>query len=130
MGVVRDDQAPKDTSGSQEAPHYECAATQWVVTPGATGSQQEVARTAAAPRARIVRCLRDVPRAGLPSEGPIQLPAPGSDREGVPDMTTLEQQQAGVIQPFTVQIPEDALDDLRRRLAATRWPSRKLVGDR
>ena len=36
----------------------------------------------------------------------------------------------GAIRPFTVQIPEEALDDLRRRLATTRWPSRELVGDR
>ena len=45
-------------------------------------------------------------------------------------MTTLEQQAGGVIRPFTVQIRKDALDDLRRRLAATRWPSREIVGDR
>src|SRR2546423_2371647 len=45
-------------------------------------------------------------------------------------MTTLEQQAGNSIRPFTVQIPKDALDDLRRRLAATRWPSRELVGDR
>jgi len=44
-------------------------------------------------------------------------------------MTTSEQ-QAGSIRPFTVQIRKDALDDLHRRLAATRWPSRELVGDR
>ncbi|TQS41160.1 epoxide hydrolase family protein [Cryptosporangium phraense] len=34
------------------------------------------------------------------------------------------------ISPFTVQIPDKALDDLRQRLAATRWPTRELVGDR
>jgi pimeloyl-ACP methyl ester carboxylesterase len=34
------------------------------------------------------------------------------------------------VQPFTVDIPEDALDDLRRRIKATRWPSTELVGDR
>ncbi|MCY1143070.1 epoxide hydrolase [Actinoplanes sp. Pm04-4] len=34
------------------------------------------------------------------------------------------------IRPFTVQIPKDALDDLQRRLAATRWPSREIVDDR
>src|SRR2546421_972560 len=45
-------------------------------------------------------------------------------------MTTLEQQAGNSIRPFTVQIPKDALDDLRRRLAATRWPTRELVGDR
>jgi pimeloyl-ACP methyl ester carboxylesterase len=45
-------------------------------------------------------------------------------------MTTVAQQTASAVRPFTVQIPEDALDDLRRRLAATRWPSRELVDDR
>jgi pimeloyl-ACP methyl ester carboxylesterase len=34
------------------------------------------------------------------------------------------------IRPFRVDIPEEALDDLRRRIAATRWPSRELVEDR
>src|SRR5918997_6497555 len=43
-------------------------------------------------------------------------------------MTTIEQ-QAG-IRPFHVEFPEEALDDLRRRIAATRWPSRELVEDR
>ena len=56
--------------------------------------------------------------------------APGSNGGAVPDMTTLEQPTGGVIRPFTVEIPEEALDDLRRRLATTRWPSRELVGDR
>jgi pimeloyl-ACP methyl ester carboxylesterase len=45
-------------------------------------------------------------------------------------MTTLEQQAGSVIRPFTVQIREEALDDLRRRLTTTRWPSREVVGDR
>src|SRR4029450_4766655 len=45
-------------------------------------------------------------------------------------MTTLEQQAGSVIRPFTVQIREEGLEDLRRRLAKTRWPSRELVGDR
>ena len=31
---------------------------------------------------------------------------------------------------FQVEIPSEALDDLRRRIAATRWPSKELVGDR
>ena len=34
------------------------------------------------------------------------------------------------IHPFHVEIPEQALDDLRRRIAATRWPSKELVADR
>jgi pimeloyl-ACP methyl ester carboxylesterase len=45
-------------------------------------------------------------------------------------MTTLDQQAGSVIRPFTVQIPKDALEDLRRRLTATRWPTREIVGDR
>jgi pimeloyl-ACP methyl ester carboxylesterase len=34
------------------------------------------------------------------------------------------------IDPFRVDMPEEAIADLRRRVAATRWPSRELVPDR
>jgi pimeloyl-ACP methyl ester carboxylesterase len=34
------------------------------------------------------------------------------------------------VRAFKVEIPNGALDDLRRRVAATRWPSKELVGDR
>jgi pimeloyl-ACP methyl ester carboxylesterase len=34
------------------------------------------------------------------------------------------------IRPFRVDLPDQALDDLRRRIAAARWPSRELVADR
>jgi pimeloyl-ACP methyl ester carboxylesterase len=34
------------------------------------------------------------------------------------------------IRPFEVRVPEEDLDDLRRRIAATRWPTRELVTDR
>jgi pimeloyl-ACP methyl ester carboxylesterase len=43
--------------------------------------------------------------------------------------TTMEQ-RADAIRPFSVAIPHEALDELERRLAATRWPSRELVEDR
>jgi pimeloyl-ACP methyl ester carboxylesterase len=33
------------------------------------------------------------------------------------------------IRPFHVDIPKERLDDLRRRIAATRWPSKELVED-
>jgi pimeloyl-ACP methyl ester carboxylesterase len=36
----------------------------------------------------------------------------------------------GGIRPFRVDIPEDSLDDLRQRIAATRLPSKELVEDR
>jgi pimeloyl-ACP methyl ester carboxylesterase len=45
-------------------------------------------------------------------------------------MTTQQTQTGSAIRPFQVRIADDALDDLRRRLAATRWPSRELVDDR
>jgi pimeloyl-ACP methyl ester carboxylesterase len=34
------------------------------------------------------------------------------------------------VRPFRVDLPEEYLDDLRRRIAATRWPSKELVEDR
>src|SRR6478609_4797123 len=34
------------------------------------------------------------------------------------------------IRPFQVQFSEEQIDDLRRRIAATRWPSKELVADR
>ena len=45
-------------------------------------------------------------------------------------MTTVAQQTGSAIRPFHAAIPEEALTDLRRRLATTRWPSRELVSDR
>ena len=43
---------------------------------------------------------------------------------------TTEQPGATEIRPFQVEIPEADLDDLRQRIAATRWPTRELVDDR
>src|SRR6478735_470640 len=34
------------------------------------------------------------------------------------------------IRPFRIDVPQEALDDLRRRIGATRWPSSELVDDR
>src|SRR5438270_72046 len=36
----------------------------------------------------------------------------------------------GAIRPFKVEIPKEELEDLRRRIEATRWPSKELVEDR
>jgi pimeloyl-ACP methyl ester carboxylesterase len=41
--------------------------------------------------------------------------------------TTVE--TATGISPFHVEIPEERIDDMRRRIAATRWPSKELVED-
>src|SRR5215831_1463061 len=34
------------------------------------------------------------------------------------------------IRPFTIHVPQTALDDLRQRINATRWPDRETVTDR
>ena len=44
-------------------------------------------------------------------------------------MSTATQRSTDV-RPFHVDIPDEKLDDLRRRIAATRWPSKELVADR
>jgi pimeloyl-ACP methyl ester carboxylesterase len=40
-----------------------------------------------------------------------------------------ETNEVTAIRPFSVQVPEEALADLRRRLAATRWPDKETVTD-
>ena len=37
---------------------------------------------------------------------------------------------ADAIRPFEIHVPEEKLVELRRRIAATRWPSKELVADR
>jgi pimeloyl-ACP methyl ester carboxylesterase len=55
------------------------------------------------------------------------------DQGGRPDdrevgMATVE--TATEIRTFSVDVPQEQLDDLRRRIEATRWPSKELVADR
>src|SRR5687768_375995 len=44
-------------------------------------------------------------------------------------MATQVGEEAGV-RPFRIDVPEEDLDDLRRRIAATRWPDKETVPDR
>jgi hypothetical protein len=37
---------------------------------------------------------------------------------------------AAEIRTFHVDVPDEKIDDLRRRIQATRWPSKELVDDR
>ncbi|GGC75268.1 multidrug MFS transporter [Chelatococcus reniformis] len=46
----------------------------------------------------------------------------GAARAGAPAV-------GDAIRPYRIAIPDDAIVDLRRRLAATRWPDRETVGD-
>src|SRR5208337_3703263 len=39
-------------------------------------------------------------------------------------------ESATEIRPFRVDMPDEAIADLRRRIAATRWPAKELVADR
>ena len=42
---------------------------------------------------------------------------------------TVRSADTNAIRPFRVRVPQEALDDLRRRIAATRWPDRETVTD-
>jgi Epoxide hydrolase N terminus len=33
------------------------------------------------------------------------------------------------VRPFRVEVPDEAITDLRRRISATRWPDRETVAD-
>jgi hypothetical protein len=43
-------------------------------------------------------------------------------------MTSAAEQDTAV-RPFSIEVPQADLDDLRRRINATRWPERELVAD-
>ena len=47
-------------------------------------------------------------------------------------MAVMAEKPAGdtTIRPFTIETPDADLDDLRARIAATRWPTKELVDDR
>ncbi len=44
-------------------------------------------------------------------------------------MTTVAQETAKAIRPFHVDVPDEALAEMRRRIAATVWPERETVRD-
>src|SRR5262245_46248843 len=51
-----------------------------------------------------------------------------SEKEDEMSVTTQPRSATGV-RPFTVDVSQAELDDLRRRLADTRWPDRETVND-
>jgi pimeloyl-ACP methyl ester carboxylesterase len=55
-----------------------------------------------------------------PARTGMQAPVAAGTRAGEDD----------AVRPFRVHVPQKALKDLRRRLAATRWPDRETVADR
>ena len=54
------------------------------------------------------------------TSGPLPAPLPAELDTGAEDST---------IRPFHIDVPEDELVDLRRRIEATRWPEKETVED-
>ena len=45
------------------------------------------------------------------------------------DLTTGEAIGGEAVRPFTVEVPDEAIADLRQRLGETRWPEKETVAD-
>jgi len=75
-------------------------------------------------------CLATVAAAG--AFGLVLLAAPGDAQTATEKETTVAPRETttAAVRPFHINIPEEALVDLRRRIAATRWPDRETVNDR
>jgi pimeloyl-ACP methyl ester carboxylesterase len=61
--------------------------------------------------------------------GALVIGLPGGARAADPVASSTTATVDTSIRPFKVQVPQAALDDLRRRIAATRWPDRETVAD-
>jgi pimeloyl-ACP methyl ester carboxylesterase len=82
------------------------------------------ARIAAAAAVMGVLHLRPCFAQGAPAA--YANPASGSQN---PSAATASVPDNAAIRPFHVAIPQAALDDLHKRIAATRWPDQELVAD-
>src|SRR5215213_8346810 len=88
-------------------------------------------------RARIRRILGTLPRllfvllAAVSLTSPAAVPAQQPAQTGtlVGSAAKTHAGEADAIRPFRVRVPQGALDDLRRRLKATRWPDQETVPD-
>ena len=94
---------------------------------------RETRPTASMSRRRVLRAGALGVAAGLVATTPARaLAFPTIDRKSEEaTMTDLAETTttAGAIRPFRVHVPDEALVDLRRRLAATRWPHKETVTD-
>jgi pimeloyl-ACP methyl ester carboxylesterase len=87
---------------------------------------------------RIRRILGPLPRllfallmaaASLAAPAAVAAQQPAQTRAQARSAARALAGESDAIRPFRVSIPEKALDDLRRRLKATRWPDRETVDD-
>jgi hypothetical protein len=64
----------------------------------------------------------------------VKIPLTTQDVVAPPSRTEIVMSSAAEtaidIHPFRVELPEEELAELRRRIEATRWPSKELVDDR
>jgi len=80
------------------------------------------------PRSRfLVALLAAAASLALPAIALAQQPAPTG--AGSQSASKASAAKADAVRPFRVNFPQAALVDLRRRIAATKWPSRELVAD-
>ena len=98
-----------------------------------TGGRPRVRATAGAAQAcRLhARCLVVLvaATAWLALSAPVRAqPAapPGTSTQGAATMCAADDAS---LRPFHITVPDEALVDLRRRIAATRWPDRETVDD-
>ena len=77
-------------------------------------------------RRQFIRAAALTGGAGLLAAGPLPIEAQRS-AEKAPLLVLPAATEE--VKPFTVHVPEAALNDLKRRLASTRWPERETVGD-
>src|SRR5215210_2082110 len=67
---------------------------------------------------------------GRRDEQASRLSPDPQERRPTMSVTTEKPEGATAIRPFIIETPKADLDDLRARIAATRWPSKELVADR
>jgi hypothetical protein len=46
-----------------------------------------------------------------------------------PNESTTAAAEERAIRPFSIEVPQEEIDELRRRVQATRWPERETVAD-
>src|SRR4051794_34873494 len=93
---------------------------------------QNVARDSGSPQSSVTKTRFTVgtPRPYCASCGRARTWTIALDRGEANMSDTTSPSTGAEIRPFQIDISQSELDDLRRRIDATRWPTRELVTDR
>lgn len=90
-------------------------------------SERKAGATAAfSSRRQFIRAAAITGGAGLLATGPLPIEAEQSAKEAPLLVLPVATEE---VKPFQVHVPQAALNDLKRRLASTRWPERETVSD-